>query len=366
LSLSDSGIILVTGGSGHLGANLLRRLVEDGHGGRVRALYRPESNNQALDSLPGERVAGDLRDLEAMRRAVRGVERIYHCAARLVTVGGGEREIFDCNVVGTRNLLTAAREAGVRRVVVSGSFSAVGHLEDRPSDESVPFYPFHQTMPYEHTKALVELECWSAAAAGLSVVVATSCAILGPHDYKPSRMGEVLMSFASGRLPAYIPGGFEFVAARDIVAGHVLAMDKGRSGQKYIFGSGYYTLDDIMEFMESVTGTPRPRLRLPAPLMGAIATVTSPILTRFFPNVRQRLTPGAVRILRMGRRADVTKAKTELGFEPTSIKAAIQEAYDDFVRRGVIQPRHRGAAVTPETQAERRAPSPPSVGGGQA
>lgn len=329
-------LVLVTGGSGHLGANLVRRLVADGWGGRIRALVRPESDNSALDGLPIERVSGDLRDLEAMRRAVAGCERVYHCAAKVVTIEGGEREIFECNVLGTRNLLTAAREAGVKRVVVSGSFSAVGHDPTRPSDETVPFYPFEKALPYEFTKAFVELECWRAAAASLEVVVATSCAILGPHDYKPSRMGGVLIAYTQRKIPAYIPGGFEFVATRDIVEGHILAMEKGRSGEKYIFASGYVTLDEIMSLFEEVSGVPKPRLRLPVDLMAAIAAVASPIMTRFFPKVPQRLTPGAIRILRLGRRADTTKAQRELGFRPTPIRDAIAEAYADFVRRGLI------------------------------
>src|SRR5439155_26536688 len=118
-------------------------------------------------------------------------------------------------------------------------------------------------------------ECLKAAADGLDVVIATSCAIVGPNDFKPSRMGRVLLDFAHGRLRAYIPGGFEFVAARDIVEGHRLAMDKGRTGQRYIFGSGYTTMDELMTCFEEVTGRPRPRWRLSPPVMAALAEVTS-------------------------------------------------------------------------------------------
>ncbi len=335
-------MFFVTGGSGHLGANLVRRLLADGH--RVRALVRPASDNRALDGLPVERVEGDLRDLEAMRRAVRGCERVYHCAAKVSTVAGGEREIFECNVHGTRNVLRAAREAGVAKVVVSGSFSAVGHLHDRPSDEEVPFYPFERVLPYEQTKVLVELECLRAFAEGLPVAIATSCAIIGPSDYKPSRMGKVLLDYTHGKMPAYIPGGFEFVAARDIVEGHVLAMEKGRPGQKYIFASGFTTVDELMAIYEDVTGRRRPRLRLPPPVMFAIASVVSPVVTRLFPKVQQKLTPDAVRLLTMKRQADCSKAKRELGFRPTPIADAVREAYEDFARRGLVPSRPGFAA----------------------
>src|SRR5690349_12624697 len=147
-------MLLITGASGHLGANLVRRLLGDGH--EIRVLLRTRGNNTALDGLDVERVYGDLRDPSSLATAVRGCERIHHCAALLSTTAGNEREIFDCNVIGTRNLLRAAMEAGVSRVVVTGSLSAVGNDPARPSDETVPFYPFEKMPPYSHTKAAVE------------------------------------------------------------------------------------------------------------------------------------------------------------------------------------------------------------------
>ena len=148
---------------------------------------------------------GDLRDPAALKLAAAGCGRVFHCAAMLSTVPGHERELYDCNVLGTRNLLAACRDAGVERVVVTGSFSAVGHVAGRPSVEEMPFYPFGKLLPYAHTKALVEHECLKAVVDGLDVVVAVSTAILGPHDDKPSRMGRLLLDFArrqAARLPA--------------------------------------------------------------------------------------------------------------------------------------------------------------------
>jgi len=326
--------VLVTGGSGHLGANLVRRLLDDGHA--VRVLMRPESDNRGLDGLSVERVPGDLRDLPAVRAAVAGCAQVYHCAAKVSTARRGEREIFACNVIGTRNVLQAARESGVSRVVVSGSFSAVGHDPARPSDETVPFYPFGAVLPYSWSKVLVEHECLKAGAEGLDVVVAISCAIIGPNDFKPSRMGRTLADFASGRLRAYVPGGFEFVAARDIVEGHVLAMEKGRAGQRYIFSTEFLTVDQLLGLFETVTGRSRPGLRLPPVLMAGIAEVKTWVMDRVRSTAEPRFTPGAVRFLRMRRRADCGKAKTELGYRPTTIAQAVREAYDCFVRRGVI------------------------------
>ncbi len=333
--------ILVTGATGHLGANLVRRLLADGE--VVRVLVHPQHGREGIDRLDVEVVPADLRVPEAVSTAVKGCERIYHCGAIVSTVAGTarhRRRIFETNVWGTRHVLDAAQQHGVSRVIVTGSFSAVGHHIDdpaAPSDESLPFYPFQHAMPYERTKVLAEIECLRAAARGQDVVIATSCAILGGHDYEPSRMGRTLCDFANGKLRAYVDGGFEFVCARDIVEGHLLAMSRGRSGEKYIFSSQFATLDDLLEIFERVTGLSRPRWRLPAPLFSAFANVASPVMSRLLPNFPQRLTPGAIRLLQMCRHADTSRAQNELGFRPTSIEAAIEEAYAFHYARGAIR-----------------------------
>jgi nucleoside-diphosphate-sugar epimerase len=335
----NSGKVLVTGSTGHLGANLVRRLLEDGTD--IRVLVRPGRDQAALDGLAVERVEGDLRDREAVSRAVQGCERIYHCAALVSTIEGNaahKRDVYDTNVLGTRHILEAAVRHGVEKVVVSGSLSATGYDGDRPSHEDMPFYPFDRHLPYGFTKHLVEHHCLQAHANGLNVVVATSCAIVGPHDYAPSRIGRVLVDYAHGKLRAYIPGGFEFVSTRDIAEGHVLAMARGRSGQKYIISTAYASVDDLLDLFGEVTGKPKPRLRLPPPVMAAIAEVADKTWFRAFPNQPRRFTPAAVRLLSMKRRADHGKARTELGYQPTPLKDAIRDAYDDFVRRGVIRP----------------------------
>lgn len=340
------GPVLVTGAAGHLGANLVRRLLGDGQ--EVRVLLRTESSPAAFEGLRVECVFGDLRDLDATRAAVCGCERVYHCAAKVSTVHGDvrhQREIYDCNVVGTQHLLRAAREAGVARVVVTGSFSAVGYPHDQPSapsDEAMQFYPFERSMPYERSKVLVEHECLKAAIEGLDVVIATSCAIVGGNDFLPSRLGRTLCDCANGKLRAYIYGGFEFVAARDIVEGHLLCMEKGRTGHKYIFSTEFLMLDELLDIVAEVSGVASVRRRLPGLVMLAASEVTSFFLSRLYPSFPQRLTPGAIRLLRKCRHADLTKAKTELGYRPTSIREAVQEAYAfHYARGGITHPAAR-------------------------
>lgn len=347
-----AGKVLLTGASGHLGANLMHRLLQDGH--QVRVLLVPGSNNSAVDGLDVERVYGDLRDATVVDAAVSGCQFVYHTAAKVSTIFGDakhKREIYDSNVAGTRHILESAQRRNVEKVVVTGSFSAVGfdHKEpSRPADEEMRFYPFERIMPYECSKTFVEFEVLKAALRGLDVCIATSCALIGPHDYLPSRMGRALCDFSNGKLHAYIDGGFEFVAARDIVEGHILAMQKGRKGEKYIFATEFLTLPDIMKMWEGITGRQAPRFKLPVTLMSAFAEVASPLLTRFAPDFPQRLTPGAVRILQLRRRADLTKAKTELGYKPTSMRTAFEEAYDFHARRGAIHaPNPRRIYSTP-------------------
>ncbi|MYH32658.1 MAG: NAD-dependent epimerase/dehydratase family protein [Gammaproteobacteria bacterium] len=323
--------VFVTGAAGHVGANLVRRLLADGV--RIRVLLRHEDNNEGLEGLDIERAYGDIRDLNATRRAIEGCEGVYHVAAKVSTIDGTRahrREVYECNVVGTRNVLQAARETEAGRVVVTGSFSAVGYdLDDpsAPSDETMQFYPMERTMPYEKSKALVEHECWRAVAAGQDVIVATCCAVVGGADFLPSRLGRTLCDFTDGKLHAYVDGGFEFVAARDIVEGHLLCMRNGRPGEKYIFSSEYKTISDMLDLYEEVTGIPRPRRRIPANLMYVFSEAASFYLSRVHPDFPQRFTPGAIRLLKKRRHANLDKAKSELGYRPTSIRDAVHEAY---------------------------------------
>ena len=365
--------VFVTGSAGHVGANLVRRLLKDGT--RIRVLLRNEDNNRALEGLEVERVFGDIRDLNAMRRAVAGCQGVYHVAAMISTIEGNRayrRKVYECNVLGTRNVLQAAREAQAGRVVVTGSFSAVGYNLDNPSapsDETMQFYPMERTMPYERSKALVEHECWRAVAQGQDVIVATCCAVIGGADYFPSRLGRTLCDYTDGKLRAYVDGGFEFVAARDIVEGHLLCMHRGRSGEKYIFSSEYKTISEILDLFEEVSGVPRPARRIPSRMMLAFSEVASFYLSRFHPDFPQRFTPGAIRLLKKCRHADTGKARSELGFQPTSIRAAVHEAYAfHYYQRNVIT---NPLAKRPSENAVRQAESsltnqgiPVSPGGG--
>ncbi len=351
--------VLVTGSSGHVGANLVRRLLQDGT--RVRVLLRRLESNEALDGLDVERVYADIRDLDSTLAAVDGCVSVFHCAAKISTIDGNsahQREIYETNVLGTRNVLQAAREANAGRVVVTGSFSAVGYDLDNPSapsNETMQFYPMERTMPYERSKVLAEHECLKAVALGQDVVIATCCAVVGGADYLPSRLGMTLCKYTSGKVRAYVDGGFAFVAARDIVEGHLLCMHRGRTGQKYIFATEYKTISDMLDLYEEVTGIPRTHRRIPTPIMYVLSEVASSYLSRFHPNFPQRFTPGAIRLLQLCRHASIEKAKHELGYQPTSIRSAVQEAYAFHYARGSITNPRAKAPVEPFSTADEQA-----------
>ena len=336
-------MILVTGAGGHLGANMVRRLLADGL--PVRAMLHTARDRPSVEGLPVESVVGDLRDAAFAAASARGCRQIYHCAAKVSTTYRNKDDIFAANVLGTRNILNAARSAAVEKVVVTGSFSAVGIRSDRPSNEDEPFNPLEPHLPYGFTKAAVEHECLKAFAEGLPVVVAVSTAILGPYDFKPSRMGQVLIRFASGRLRAYVPGGFPFVAAPISSKGTSSPCRRADRGSNTFLQRRIHDVRRTdADFCVGRRAAAAARSHS-ARTMVVAAGIAGKLLPYVRPESEQLLTPAAIRILRLGRQADIGKAQRELGFRPTDIESAIQAAYNWFVARGVIQAPSEPAAA---------------------
>lgn len=334
------GKTLLTGGSGHFGANLVRRLIAEGH--EVRALYQAGANNQGLEGLPVEMFAGDLRDAERMRQAAEGCGQVFHAGAKVSTrapTPQQEREIWEINVLGTRNVVRACLDASVDRLCFTGSFSGIGIDPDdpsRPVHEGMPFYPFMDWLPYARTKTLAEHEVLKGVADGLDAVIAVSTGIIGPNDFLPSRTGKTLIDFAHGKLRGYIPGGSEFVRAEDLVEGHLLAMAKGQTGRRYLLSTEFLSLDQLIDHFVAVAGGTKPRLRVPVPIMKVAARAYAGTVRRIRPDAPQRLTPGAIEILSMNRHADLSLAKDELGYRPTSIAEAVRELWAFFRDQNMV------------------------------
>ena len=320
----------VTGGSGHVGANLVRELLA--RGVAVKALVRGDV--AALEGLDVERVEGDLRDAASLERALVGCDRLYHLAAFVSLRAGDRQQVFDVNVTGTKNVLDAAARAGVARTVFCSSFGAVGkNPSGGASDETQTLNPFDTHMDYELSKAMAEIEVLRAVSRGLDVRIVNPSGIVGAHDYKPSSVGQTILDFANRRMPAYVPGQFEFVAVKDVVAGHLSAMERGRAGERYILSGGRFTLDEILDHLSALSGVKKPTLRIPVAVMLPLAYVSSLWLRTFAPERPPRFTPGTIRMLNGGKYADTSKARRELGFEPSPVLAAFTEAYEWFKSR---------------------------------
>jgi len=327
---------LVTGATGHLGANLVRALLERGE--EVRALVRQDSRSDALTGLTVELVEGDLNDTASLRRALKGVSSLFHTAA-MISIRSGDRDaLMRTNVGGTRDLMNAALAEGVERVVHTSSFGAMSTHRDRASNEDDFLDPFETAMDYERSKAHSELVVLQAAARGLNVSLVNPSAIVGPYDFGPSLVGNTIVDFGRGKMKAYIPGAFDWVPMKDVVQGQLLARDKGQRGERYLLSGSVHTLDEIMDWLSQLTGQPRPKVRIPIGLMQSVAFAKDFVEQRFFPHSTPRFNAHSIRLLSSGKSGDNTKARKELGLTPTSVFDAFSDAVEWFRQNGRFDP----------------------------
>jgi dihydroflavonol-4-reductase len=335
--------VLVTGATGFIGANVARALVERGE--EVRVLVRPTSDRGNLAGLPLEVAIGDLRDADAVRRAVRGCRRVFHVAADYRFWARDPREIYQSNVDGTVHVMDACLEAGVERVVYTSTVGTIGLAAlPAPCDETTPLLEGQLTSHYKRSKLEAEKAALSYAARGLPVVVVNPSAPVGPWDGKPTPTGQLIVDFARGKLPAIVDTGLNIVHVRDVAEGHLLAAERGRVGERYILGNRNMTLAEIVAELAEIIGRPAPRLRLPyavAWTAGALSTALSNWITHRPPAV-------ALEAVRMARRRmffDATKAVRELGLPQTPPRAAFEDAVAWFEEKGLIpESRRRNVA----------------------
>lgn len=318
---------LVTGVSGFLGWHvaraLLRRRIP------VRALVR---RPEAVAEVDAELVAGDLRDADAVRRAVEGCGLVFHVAADYRLWVRRPREMYESNVGGTRNVLEAARRAGVERIVYTSTVGCIGLVKGGLGDETTPVSLADMTGHYKRSKWLAEQEALAAARAGLPVVIVNPTAPVGAHDVKPTPTGQTILDFLRGRMPAYVDTGLNIVEAADAAEGHWLACKHGRPGERYILGSENLTLKQIFEILSRITGRPAPRLRLPWAV--AFAAAAADTLRARLTGSPPRAPVDAVRMARKKMWVSTAKAERELGFRPAPAETALRNAVEWFQAHG--------------------------------
>jgi dihydroflavonol-4-reductase len=323
---------LVTGAAGFLGSHIARQLVSRGE--MVRVLMRSSSSNRAISDLSLEYVTGDLRDTASLDRAMQGVERVFHVAADYRLWARKSQEIYDSNVGGTKNLLEAAKRAGVGQLVYTSTVATIA--VDRPElpSEATDAKLAEMIGHYKRSKWMAEQEVLNAAKAGLPVIIAMPTTPVGPWDWKPTPTGKIILDFLNGKMPGYVETGLNFVGVEECAAGHLLVAEKGQVGERYLLGGENLTLKDMLDKLAKITGLRAPMLKIPHGLALGVAYAN----TAFSRLVGRE--PGipieGVKIARHMMFVDCSRAKRELGFQAGPVAAALERAVRWYEANGYI------------------------------
>lgn len=324
---------LVTGGTGFVGANLVRELLADGQS--VRVLVRKGGARGALDGLAVGLAEGDLTDAGSLRLALRGVRALYHVAAdyRLWVPDPGA--LYRTNVEGTRALLQAALDEKIERVVYTSSVGALGIPKDgRPGTEETPVMLDEMVGHYKRSKFLAERVAEEFAAKGLPLVIVNPSTPVGPWDVKPTPTGQMIVDFLRGKMFGYLETGLNVVHVRDVARGHILAAELGRVGEKYILGNQNLSLKEIFENLARLAGRSAPRLRIPYGVAFAAALCAEgwARLSRRPP----RIALTGVQMAKKRMYFSPEKAVRELKLPQTPVEQALQDAVDWFRAHSMV------------------------------
>lgn len=324
---------LVTGATGFVGAAVARALVAAGW--QVRVLARGSSDRSNLQGLDVEVVEGDLADLGSLERALQGCTGLFHVAADYRLGARDSKPLYVTNVEGTRNILTAARTVGVERTVYTSSVATMGIPADgAPGDEQTPVSLSNMIGHYKRSKYLAEEVALDAARMGMSVVIVNPSTPVGPGDIKPTPTGQLVLDAACGRMPAYVDTGLNIVHVDDVAAGHLLAFQRGRAGERYILGGEDMTLKTILAQIAGLVGCKPPRIRLPYAAVLPVAYVAEAFAK--VSGRSGRVTLEGVRMSRKHMFFSSAKAVSELGYRWRPPLEAFEDALRWFRERGLL------------------------------
>lgn len=324
---------LVTGATGFVGAALARTLIAAGW--QVRALTRAASDPRNLRALAVERTVGDLTDAASLERAVAGCDAVFHAAADYRLWVPDPQTMYRANVDGTRNLLEAARRAGVQRIVYTSSVACIGLPADGSAGtEDTPVTLESMVGHYKRSKFLAERVALEAAGQGVPVVIVNPAAPVGPRDLKPTPTGQIVLDAALGRTPAYVDTGLNIVHVDDVAAGHVLAFHRGRPGERYILGGENLPLREILVEITRLAGRAPPRIRLPHGVVLPIAYLAEGFAR--MTGKPTRVTVDSVRMARKRMYFSSEKAARELGYRYRPAALAFADALEWFRAEGYL------------------------------
>jgi dihydroflavonol-4-reductase len=325
-------LAFVTGATGFVGSHVARALAAQG--ADLRLLVRSGSDLRNIQELQAERVMGDLRDAASLKKAVAGCDVVFHVAADYRLWVRDPDEMYRSNVEGTKAILEASRENKVRRVVYTSSvatmgFQSNGHLANEESPVSLA----NMIGPYKRSKYMAEELAIEAGKSGMDVVVVNPTTPVGERDIKPTPTGRIVVDFLKKKFPAYVDTGLNLVDVAECAQGHIAALEKGRSGERYILGGENLTLKQILDRLADITGLPSPKIKVP--YVVALATgVVDQVVTGYIRNREPRATIDAVRMGRKKMFVSSGKAEHDLGWKTVPVNAALRRAVEWFQANG--------------------------------
>jgi dihydroflavonol-4-reductase len=328
-------MVVVTGATGHIGNVLVRQLLARSE--RVRVVIPPAEDKTPLKGLKVEMVEGDVRDINSLMQAFEGSDIVYHLAGIISILPGREKLLDQVNVAGTRKVVKACMETGVKRLVYTSSIHAI---EESPHgtiiDETLPCNPDRVPKGYGRSKARATLAVLEGVEQGLNAVIVHPTGVIGPYDYRISEMGQLIIDFVNDKLKAYIDGTYDFVDVRDVASGIILAGEKGQSGERYILSGEQISVHQLMLILQEISGVKAPSLVVPV-WLARIAARFSPLyyqLTRAKP----RFTTYSIDVLCSNSRICSDKARRQLGFTARPLRQPISDAISWFKENGYINP----------------------------
>ena len=325
-------LVFLTGATGFVGSHVARVLAAQG--ADLRLLVRATSDLRNIEGLQANRVTGDLRDPASLEKAISGCDVVFHVAADYRLWVRDPRQMYQANVEGTRAILNAARKNAVRRVVYTSSVATMGFTSNgHPADENSPVSLDNMIGPYKRSKFMAEQIALQAGKSGMDVVVVNPTTPVGERDIKPTPTGRIIVDFLKKKFPAYVDTGLNLVDVEQCARGHVAALEKGRSGERYILGGENLTFKQILDRLAAITGLPSPKVRVPY-IMALATGVVDELITGRILGREPRATVDAIRMGRKKMFVTSAKAESALGWNPLPVDSALRRAVDWFRANG--------------------------------
>lgn len=309
--------VLVTGATGHIGNVLVRSLLDKGYD--VTAFVRNKEKLNALDGLSVSFAYGDVRDIESLKMAFKGIDVVFHLAGLIDIGNGNKKQMYEVNVNGTKNVVNACKEMNVKKLIYTSSVHAI---PTKPKGEIITetktFSPDLVKGTYSKTKAEATKYVLEANSKDLEVIITHPSGVIGPYEYITSNLGQLIIDCAHKKMGAYLDGGYNFVDVRDVADGLVSALEKGKAGECYILAGHYVTIKELMKYVQDITGVPAPKFKIAR----WFAYATGALSEIYYKIVKQKPLFTSYSVYTTGTNANfsIDKAKKELGYFPRDFK----------------------------------------------